>query len=148
LKQFSKNLNLLRTVWNHSQAELAEKFGVVGPSYSRWENGTEPKYETLVEIAAYFKISIDRLLTEELTPQTAPARWGGRTYPPQPVSPPEVVEDASHEEVAELKAMMSKLQSTVEAVVKQSNDLPAIRAELERLKAELSALRAVKKGGG
>lgn len=144
MKQFSKNLNLLRTVWNHSQTELAEKFGVVGPSYSRWENGTEPKYETLVEIAAYFKISIDRLLTEELTPQTAPARWGGRTYPPQPAPPPDVVEDASGEEVAELRSVLARLQATLEVVVKQVNGLPALRDEVERLNREIKELKARK----
>lgn len=109
MKLFSKNLIVLRTVWNMSQLELAKKFGVVGPSYSRWENGTEPKYDTLVEIAKFFKISIDRLLTEELTPHTAPPRWGGRAYPAQPEETAKAVEEPSLVMGDKVAALMGKV---------------------------------------
>jgi len=148
VKHFNHNLNLLRKGWGLSQTEMAAKFGVSQSAYGRWEDNAEPNLETLLALSEYFKVPFGDFITKKLEPQDVPPKHGGRSYPPQPVLPPDVMEDASHEEVAELKAMMSKLQFTVEAVVKQSNDLPAIRAELERLKAELSALRAVKKGGG
>jgi transcriptional regulator with XRE-family HTH domain len=110
-----------------SQAELAEKFGVTSPSFGRWENGTEPSYDTLVALAAFFKISIDRLLTEELTPQRCPPRWGGRSYPVQPEEPqPDTVEEASQEEVAALVQELRKVVAT----------LAKVEAKLEKVEAE------------
>jgi transcriptional regulator with XRE-family HTH domain len=107
LQLFSQNIYTIRKSWNLSQAELAEKFGVATGSYSRWENGTEPTYETLVQIAAHFKISIDRLLTEELTPQTCPPRWGGREYPAQEGEVPAVKEPSREEEL--MSQVLSKI---------------------------------------
>jgi len=126
VKLFSKNLIVLRTVWNYNQVELAQMFGVVGPSYSRWENGTEPRYDVLVKIAKQYKISIDRLLTEELTPQTCPPRWGGKEYPPLPEKAAEVVNDLDVGE--DLLALVQ------EALDGQR----AIRADLEAVKAKLA----------
>ena len=138
MKLFSKNLIVLRTVWNISQLELAKKFRVVGPSYSRWENGTEPKYETLVEIALFFKISLDRLLTEELTPETAPPRWGGREYPQQPDDPQlSTVEEASAEEVA---ALVQELRKVVAALAKLEAKLEKVEAEQLVLQRQVASL--------
>lgn len=128
MKLFSKNLIVLRTVWNMSQLELAKKFGVVGPSYSRWENGTEPKYETLVEIAKFFKISIDRLLTEELAPETVPPRWGGREYPQQL--------DESAKQVDEPGVVMSDTVAALMGKVLERMD--RLEEEHQRLRAELA----------
>ncbi len=126
MKLFSKNLIVLRTVWNYNQVELAQMFGVVGPSYSRWEDGTEPRYDVLVKIAKQYKISIDRLLTEELTPETCPPRWKSKEYPPLPEKAAEVVNDLDVE--ADLLALVQ------EALDGQR----AIRADLEAVKAKLA----------
>ena len=52
---------------NLSQIEMAKRFGVAQGSYSGWENGAEPDYGTLVKIAKFFRVSLDDLLTKDLT---------------------------------------------------------------------------------
>lgn len=48
---------------NHAAAQL----GYSNSICTRWSNGTSPKAETLVKISAYFDVSIDYLLEEEIT---------------------------------------------------------------------------------
>lgn len=125
-----------------SQAEVAEHFNVTSPSYGRWESGTEPKYEVLVEIAKFFKISIDRLLTEELTPQTIPPRWGNK----QSVQTEKNTENQAFQrnnELDELKALILDLK-------KDGDEERKLYAErIDKLEMELLMLqRKVKAGGG
>lgn len=125
MKLFSHNLNILRTSWKLTQAEMAQKFGVTTTSFGRWENGTEPEFQTLVEIAKFFKISIDRLLTEELTPQTCPPRWGGREYPQQAEETGKALKEPGDDE------MMAKVLEKMEA----------IEAEQARLRKEWASMK-------
>lgn len=67
MQLFSHNLETLRVWFKLSQSEMAEKFGVTQTSYRRWENGTEPPLETIVQIADFFKIKIDDLLKKDLS---------------------------------------------------------------------------------
>ncbi|MGI4744302.1 MAG: XRE family transcriptional regulator [Janthinobacterium lividum] len=63
-----KNIRKLRTVKKLSQAAFAELFGLARPSVGAYEEGrSEPKMETLIQIAQYFGLSVDLLLTKELT---------------------------------------------------------------------------------
>ncbi|RZK25603.1 MAG: LexA family transcriptional regulator [Hymenobacter sp.] len=63
-----KNIRKLRTVKKLSQASFAELFGLARPSVGAYEEGrSEPKMETLIQIAQYFGLSVDLLLTKELT---------------------------------------------------------------------------------
>jgi transcriptional regulator with XRE-family HTH domain len=63
-----KNIRKLRTVKKLSQAAFAELFGLARPSVGAYEEGrSEPKMETLTRIAQYFGLSVDLLLTKELT---------------------------------------------------------------------------------
>ena len=126
MQLFSQNIYILRKEWNLSQVKMGKKFGVTSASYSRWENGTEPTYDVLVEIAKFFKIPIDRLLTEELTPETCPRRYPGQEYPPLPEKAAELVNDLDVE--ADLLALVQ------EALDGQR----AIRADLEAVKAKLA----------
>lgn len=51
-----------------SQAEFAKLFHLARPSVGAWEEGrSEPKTDTLIAIAKYLQISIDALVTRELT---------------------------------------------------------------------------------
>ncbi|MBJ6118118.1 helix-turn-helix domain-containing protein [Pontibacter sp. BT310] len=51
-----------------SQAAFAELFNLARPSIGAYEEGrSEPKIETLVQISKHFGLSIDMLLTQELT---------------------------------------------------------------------------------
>jgi transcriptional regulator with XRE-family HTH domain len=74
-QNFSKNLSFIgrnikkiRQVKKISQAEFAHLFHLSRPSIGAYEEGrSEPKIETLIQIAKYFKLSIDVLLTRELS---------------------------------------------------------------------------------
>lgn len=63
-----KNVRKIRTVKKLSQAAFAEIFNLARPSVGAYEEErSEPKLETVIQIANYFGISIDSLLTKELT---------------------------------------------------------------------------------
>jgi transcriptional regulator with XRE-family HTH domain len=63
-----KNIKKIRTVKNLSQAGFAQLFDLARPSVGAYEEGrSEPKIETLVQIARHFGISLDLLITKELT---------------------------------------------------------------------------------
>ena len=63
---FSENVSRLRKSKKITQEELAEFLGVTKTSVSKWETGTTmPDILMLPQIAAYFDISIDKLLGYE-----------------------------------------------------------------------------------
>ena len=68
MSHVGKNIRKLRTVKKLSQAAFAELFGLARPSVGAYEEGrSEPKMETLIQIAQHFGLSVDLLLTKELT---------------------------------------------------------------------------------
>ena len=63
-----KNIKRIRTVKKLSQAKFAELFKLARPSVGAYEEGrAEPKIQTVIDIAHYFGLSVDVLLTKELT---------------------------------------------------------------------------------
>lgn len=68
MSTIGKNIRKIRTVKKLSQASFAELFNLARPSVGAYEEErSEPKLETVIQIANYFGISIDSLLTKELT---------------------------------------------------------------------------------
>ncbi|MGV3639491.1 MAG: helix-turn-helix domain-containing protein [Adhaeribacter sp.] len=68
MSHIGKNIKKIRTVKKLSQAAFAELFHLARPSVGAYEEGrSEPKIETLVLISKHFGLSIDLLLTKELT---------------------------------------------------------------------------------
>ena len=62
---FGKRLKELRIERGLSQQKLGELLGFCNESISCWENGSrEPDLDTLVQIARYFEVSFEELLTE------------------------------------------------------------------------------------
>lgn len=60
---FSKNLKNLRKEKGVGQTLLAQELGVSKGIISLWENGLrEPTLSSLIEIAKYFKVSLDYLV--------------------------------------------------------------------------------------
>lgn len=60
---FSKNLKYLRMEKGIGQTGLAKDLGVSKGIISLWENGLrEPTLSSLIEIAKYFKVSLDYLV--------------------------------------------------------------------------------------
>lgn len=61
------NIRFLRKRQNYNQADIAKAIGVLLASASDYERGkTEPKIETIINIADHFNVSIDALLRMEL----------------------------------------------------------------------------------
>lgn len=68
MSTIGKNIKKIRTVKKLSQASFAELFNLARPSVGAYEEGrAEPKIETIIQMANYFGISVDSLLTKELT---------------------------------------------------------------------------------
>jgi len=68
LSFIGENIKKIRLAKNISQAEFASLFNLARPSVGAYEEGrSEPKIETLIKIANNYRISIDVLLTRELT---------------------------------------------------------------------------------
>ena len=60
---FVNSLKKLRKLRGLSQRDIARTLKVTQQAIASWENGrTEPSNMTLVEIADYFKVSVDYLL--------------------------------------------------------------------------------------
>ncbi|MCK5279779.1 MAG: helix-turn-helix transcriptional regulator, partial [Cyclobacteriaceae bacterium] len=68
MSSIGKNIKKIRTVKKLSQAAFAEIFNLARPSIGAYEETrAEPKVDTIIQIANYFGISVDSLLTKELT---------------------------------------------------------------------------------
>lgn len=68
MSYIGKNIRKIRTVKKISQADFAEMFGLGRPSVGAYEEGrAEPKLDTIIKMAHHFGLSIDVLLTKELT---------------------------------------------------------------------------------
>ncbi len=68
MSYIGKNIRKIRTVKKLSQAAFAELFDLARPSVGAYEEGrAEPKLDTVIQIANHFGISVDSLLTKELT---------------------------------------------------------------------------------
>lgn len=62
----SEKIKLLRVQFDLTQNELAEKLNVSRTAVSKWELGNGvPNIDTIKDIAAYFKLSIDDLINDE-----------------------------------------------------------------------------------
>src|SRR5690606_26915938 len=65
---FGPNIKLLRQRRGRSQEEVSIGLDIKRSSYSGYENGSaEPPFDLLVRISEYYKLSIDKLLKEDLT---------------------------------------------------------------------------------
>lgn len=65
---FGPNIKLLRQRRGRSQEEVAVALDIKRSSYSGYENGSaEPPFDLLIRISEYYKLSIDKLLKDDLT---------------------------------------------------------------------------------
>ncbi len=63
-----KNIKKIRAIKKLSQADFAKIFALARPSIGAYEEGrAEPKIDTIIQIAKKYRLSIDLLLTKELT---------------------------------------------------------------------------------
>ncbi len=65
---FGKNIRKIRTIKQLTQTQFAELFSITRASTGAYEEGrAEPKTELVSAVAKYFSISLDGLLTRQLT---------------------------------------------------------------------------------
>jgi DNA-binding XRE family transcriptional regulator len=65
---FGKNIRKIRIAKKMTQTEFAELFDLKRTSLGSYEEGrAEPKIDTVIKIADYFRLSLDQLLRAELT---------------------------------------------------------------------------------
>lgn len=68
MSNFGKNIRKIRNVRNMSQQAFADIFDLKRATLGAYEEGrSEPKIDTLLKIANHFSITVDDLLTKELT---------------------------------------------------------------------------------
>ncbi len=68
MSYFGKNIKKIRSVKNLSQQRFADLFDLKRATLGAYEEGrSEPKIENIIRVANYFSISIDDILTRELT---------------------------------------------------------------------------------
>jgi transcriptional regulator with XRE-family HTH domain len=67
LSIFAKNILFLRKGRKIIQSEMFDYLGIMGSTWSNYENGvSEPNFSNLIEISRFFEISVDDLLTTDL----------------------------------------------------------------------------------
>lgn len=65
---FGKNIKKIRVLKNLSQQDFGDLFEISRGSIGSYEEGrAEPKIETVIKIANHYNISLEKLLTKELT---------------------------------------------------------------------------------
>ena len=68
MSHIGKNIRKIRMSKKLTQTEFAELFDLKRTAVGSYEEGrAEPKIDTLIKIAEYFKLSLDSLLRKELT---------------------------------------------------------------------------------
>ncbi|WP_242919286.1 XRE family transcriptional regulator [Pontibacter sp. NBU2971] len=74
MQNVTSNIRHLRKTVGYTQAQLAEKLDIKRSLIGAYEEGrAEPKLSTLVNIAHLFDISLDSLITQDLSAATKPA---------------------------------------------------------------------------
>lgn len=64
-------LKELREMENLTQEEFAHKHNITRATYANYESGkTQPDFNTLIQIADYYKVSLDYLIEHEIKSQT------------------------------------------------------------------------------
>lgn len=65
---FSKNIRYLRLLHDLTQDQLAEILSLDRSTYTYYENGhTQPKLYAALKLAQYFRVSLDKMLTCDLS---------------------------------------------------------------------------------
>ncbi|GEM_PF-113280 len=70
MSDFSSILKDLRAATPYKQSDMANFLSISIQSYSAYENGREPNYDTLIKLSEFFNVSTDYLLG------VSPAKWG------------------------------------------------------------------------
>lgn len=64
LTKLHDNLRVLRNRYKYSQGEVARKLCVPRTRYERWESGIEPPLLMVLNMANFYNITVEQLLTE------------------------------------------------------------------------------------
>lgn len=68
MNYFAKNIHYLRKKREITQAQIPDYLNINRATWSNYEiQRTEPSLEQLIEISTFFRISLDDLLTKDIT---------------------------------------------------------------------------------
>ena len=106
----AKNIKKLRLFKALNQTEYAELFDITRSAVGSYEEGrAEPRLETLMKIADYFKLTVDEIIRKELTVNQI-ARF---EYPKEK----NVEMDQLHSKMADLSKKMSSIDATLKVIL-------------------------------
>jgi transcriptional regulator with XRE-family HTH domain len=107
----SKNIRKLRAFKNLNQTEFAELLGIKRSSIGAYEEGrAEPKLEIILKISSLFKISINELITKELSVNEI-AKFKPDIY----LQKGDIIE-----EITLLKAKINSLEAKIDLLIDKS----------------------------
>jgi len=123
---FGKNIKKIRGVKGLSQQAFAEVFSLKRATLGAYEEGrSEPKIDTIIKVANYFSISIDDMLTKEITVNQLLSFDGGITTDVNQVV------KAGFTEVPFVNALNSKMFVDDFKTSQNYSSLPTIRIPVE-----------------
>lgn len=123
---FGKNIKKIRGVKGLSQQAFAEVFSLKRATLGAYEEGrSEPKIDTIIKVANYFSISIDDMLTKEITVNQLLSFDGGITTDVNQVV------KAGFTEVPFVNALNSKMFIDDFKTSQNYSSLPTIRIPVE-----------------
>ena len=123
---FGKNIKKIRGVKGLSQQAFAEVFSLKRATLGAYEEGrSEPKIDTIIKVANYFSISIDDILTKEITVNQLLSFDGGITTDVNQVV------KAGFTEVPFVNALNSKMFIDDFKTSQSYSSLPTIRIPVE-----------------
>lgn len=107
----SRNIKKLRLFKSLNQTEFAELFGLNRPIIGSYEEGrSEPKLATLQKIAKHYKLTIDEIVSKELTVN----QIAGFEHPIQQKIGQSSVED----KLEKIERKISSLEAAIRLLVK------------------------------
>lgn len=123
---------------------MAHKFEVSQSTYGRWELDVEPNLDTLLALAAFFKMPFGDFITKRLKLEDVPPRWGKQaaatpehehaSEPPGEYRSPDELE----KDIRQLKDIILKLS---EEMLTERQDRIRLEDEVEKIKWQLLSLQ-------
>lgn len=128
MNYFSKNILYLRKKSNLKQAHMESSVKVTRATWSNYENGmTEPSFDKLIEIAKFFRVSLDELLLVDLVKEPDSENEGKRTSSIRPYN--------SYSSSLEEMTLEDNNETTLWYLLRE---MRALRKDMDQLKNKVS----------
>lgn len=130
---FHQNLEVLRKGKGLSQSVMGDRYGLSQSGYGRWESNTVPDLETIVDLARFFEVTVDDLLTKDLSQNTPPAMIAsepdGPVYRALPEAERSKLLRVVGEKEVELRDAEARVRAVYELVMRSARELEKVVPE-------------------